>query len=95
MVGDGFGSVANDEITELHEYGGDLYAGTGRSAAGSLSYTLHLVTFTISLLINLKEKNSTMIDNRQYVNLSSVLFNTKLKYHHENIVDPFGDRSNG
>jgi len=34
VVGDGFGSVANNQITEFQEFGGFLYAGTGRSGTG-------------------------------------------------------------
>lgn len=35
VVGDGFGSTANSQITEFHEFNGALYAGTGRSASGA------------------------------------------------------------
>ena len=33
-MGDGFGSAANNQITEFQEFSGFLYAGTGRSGAG-------------------------------------------------------------
>jgi hypothetical protein len=33
VVGDGFGSKENSQITEFQEFGGYLYAGTGRSSA--------------------------------------------------------------